>query len=171
MTAPATVEIAPATTPLADETAVDSPANVVFFEAFGNGLLYSVNYERLVAPLHVGLRAGASYFSYRVARESASGNFTIASFPLVASYYVGRGHHRLELGLGGTILHVGVSRDSTGTSFAGAGTGLGVAVTAVVGYRYFPRARGITFGIGFTPLVRAEKGFLPWGGANVGYVF
>jgi hypothetical protein len=40
-----------------------------------------------------------------------------------------------------------------------------------VGYRFVPRAGGVSFGVGFTPLVRAKKGFLPWGGVQVGYAF
>ena len=77
---------------------------------------------------------------------------------------------KLQLGIGATLLWFGVSSDSTGAKFERARSGLRVLATAVIGYRYLPPDRGITFGIGFTPLVRASS-FLPWGGENGGYVF
>ncbi|CAN5804259.1 hypothetical protein BH11MYX4_BH11MYX4_66920 [soil metagenome] len=145
-------------------------SNVVFGEALGNGLLYSVNYERIFDALPIGLRAGASYFTYPVSSYGRSGNLKLATFPLVASYYVGTPRHKLQLGLGATILYLGVSSDSTGTKFEGERSGFGVAGTAVIGYRYLPPERGFSFGVGFTPLLRTSS-FLPWGGANAGYVF
>jgi len=145
-------------------------SNVLFGEALGNGLLYSINYERVFSSLPIGLRAGASYFSYPVSTYGRSGNLKLATFPLAASYYVGATQHKLQLGLGATILYLGVSSDSTGTRFEGERSGFGVAATAVIGYRYLPPDRGFSFGVGFTPLLRTSS-FLPWGGANAGYVF
>jgi hypothetical protein len=149
----------------------ETPAsNMIFFEALGSGLIYSVNYERRLIP-NLGLRAGASFFTYKVSSANGSGNLTLITFPLMVSYYIGSDHHKLELGLGATILYFSAASDSTGMQFEGAGTGLGIAANGVVGYRYFPRDNGFTLGVGFTPLLRATKGFLPWGGLSVGYVF
>ncbi|MDB4940660.1 MAG: hypothetical protein JWP97_194 [Labilithrix sp.] len=145
-------------------------ANAVFFEALGSGLLYSVNYERFFDRWHLGLRGGASYFTYPVSSYGRSGNLTLVSFPLLASYYVTWGRHHLQLGLGATVLYTGASSDSEGVEFSTERSGLGVAATAMVGYRYWPRDGGFSFGVGFTPLVRTTS-FLPWGGASVGYVF
>jgi hypothetical protein len=147
-----------------------SASNVIFAEALGNGLLYSLNYERIIDKWNIGLRAGASYFTYAVSTYGKSGNLTIITFPLVASYYVGTPRHKLQLGLGATILYTGVSSDSTGTKFESERSGAGVSATGVVGYRYLPPDGGFSFGIGFTPLLRASS-FLAWGGANAGYVF
>jgi hypothetical protein len=147
-----------------------SARNVLFAEAFGSGLLYSVNYERMIPSWNLGLRAGASYFTYAVSSYGQSGNLTLVSFPLVASYYLGWRRHNLQLGLGATVLYTGVSSDSLGTKFESARSGLGLAASAVIGYRYLPRDGGVSFGAGFTPLVRAGS-FLPWGGADVGYAF
>ena len=146
-------------------------SNAIYAEPLGNGLIYSMNYERFLRDWHVGLRAGASFFTYGISQAQGSGNLTILTFPLVASYYLGPRRHKLQLGLGATVLYVDVSSDSQGIKYEGSGTGLGVAATAVVGYRYIPPCRGLTFGVGFTPLVRPQKGILPWGGANVGYAF
>jgi hypothetical protein len=166
---PAEVAPPPAAPPAALEAERSAP-NVLFAEAFGSGLLYSVNYERLVPSWNIGLRAGASYFTYAVSSYGASGNLTLVSFPLLASYYVAFRNHNLQLGLGATVLYTGVSSDSLGTKFESDRSGLGLAATAVIGYRYMPRDGGISFGVGFTPLLRTSR-FLPWGGANVGYAF
>ena len=144
--------------------------NVIFAEALGSGLLYSINYERVIDRWNVGLRGGMSYFTHAVSSYGASGNLTLITFPIVASYYAGWRSHNLQLGLGATILYTGVATDSRGTRFDGERAGAGVAATAVVGYRFIPREGGMSFGVGFTPLLRTSR-FLPWGGANVGYAF
>ncbi len=146
-------------------------AHAAFVEALGNGLLYSANYELLVRPWNVGFRVGSSFFTYKVSSVTGSGNLTLLTFPLIANYYLGPPHHKLQLGLGATVIYLSASSDSTGTKFEGSGAGLGIAATGVVGYRYLPIDRGVTFGVAFTPLLRAAKGFLPWGGVDVGYVF
>jgi hypothetical protein len=173
---PAIVHAAPAAAVAAAQSPEPAPpqarsaSNVIFAEVLGSGLLYSLNYERLFASLHLGLRAGASFFTYSVSTYGRSGNLVLASFPLVASYYFSWRAHNLQLGLGATLLYSDAGSDSKGTQFETDRSGLGVAASAVVGYRYLPLRRGITFGAAFTPLLRAGA-FLPWGGANVGYVF
>ncbi len=166
----APAELAPAS-PALPEARPRTALNDIFFEALGSGLLYSLNYERIIDKWNIGLRAGASYFTYAVSSYNRSGNLTLVSFPVLASYYYGlwRGHH-LQFGLGATVLYTGVATDSLGTSFDAERSGFGLAASAVIGYRYMPRDGGVSFGIGFTPLVRASK-LLPWGGANVGYAF
>lgn len=171
----ASPDVAPAEPPPASVAPVPvvaprTASNVIFAEALGNGLLYSVNYERIIDSWSIGLRAGASYFTYPVSSYGRSGNLTIVTFPLVASYYVGLPRHKLQLGLGATILYTGVSSDSTGTKFESERSGGGVSATGVIGYRYLPTDRGFSFGAGFTPLLRSSR-FLPWGGANAGYIF
>ena len=143
--------------------------NILDFEALGNGLIDSLNYERLYLAWNVGFRAGASFFTYKLSNATGAGNLTLATFPLVASYYYGPPRHKLQLGLGATVLYIDASSDAAGTKFGS--TGLEVAATGVVGYRYLPKCRGFTFGAGFTPLFRTGKGFLPWGGVDVGIAF
>jgi hypothetical protein len=177
LTPPPPAEVAPAVAPdqrvpsVAPDAAEAPPSNAVYAELLGNGLLYSINYERMLPAYHLGLRAGASFFTDKISSASGSGNLTLASFPFVASYYLGPPRHKLELGLGATILYVDAASDSTGTKYQGSVGGLGIAATAVIGYRYVPRGHGVTFGAGFTPLLRETKGFLPWGGAMVGWAF
>lgn len=155
----------------APSTSSSTPAaNVAFLEALGSGLFYSVNYERFIDPWHLGLRLGVSYLTIPVSKYGASDNLSIFSMPLIGSYYLRFGQHRIQFGLGATVLYTSASTDSEGDSFGGERAGLGVAGAAVVGYRYVPADGGWSFGVGFTPLLRASK-FLPWGGANVGYAF
>ena len=174
LAAPAAAEAPVA--PDAPVAAVETPStertasNLIFAEALGSGLLYSVNYERIIDRWNLGLRAGVSYFTYAVSSYGSSGNLTLVSVPIVASYYLGWRSHNLQLGLGATILYTDVATDSQGNKFDGERSGAGVAATAVVGYRFIPREGGLSFGVGFTPLVRTSR-FLPWGGANVGYAF
>jgi hypothetical protein len=151
----------------------DAADNTVFAEVLGNGLLYSINYERRVvlSGIDLGLRGGASFFTYKVAKDEGTGNLTLATFPLVVSAYFGPPRHKLQLGIGATWLYVSTSTDNTGTKFSGGEDGLGLAATAVVGYRYVPPGGGFTFGAGFTPLVRTGKGVLAWGGLSGGYAF
>jgi hypothetical protein len=171
-------EIAPPAPPApASETATASAApapNALFFEALGNGLVYSLSYERFLSDWDrypIGLRAGASFFTYKISDAAGSGNLTLATFPVIASYYLGPPRHKLQLGLGATILWISASSDSTGTKYEGSDTGLGIAATGVVGYRYLPPRGGLVFGAAFTPLLRASKGLLPWGGLSLGYSF
>ena len=154
-----------------------NPPNAIFAEALGNGLTYSLNYERIFAPWSssspwsLGVRGGASYLAYKVSSAAGSGVIHLASFPVVLSFYVGLPHHKLQLGLGATLLYVSSITDAAGTGYQSNVEGLGIAATAVIGYRYMPEHTGFTFGVGFTPLLRAGKAFLPWGGASAGVAF
>lgn len=161
----------PASSAVAPSASGESAPNAVFLELLGNGLLYSVNYERLLTQWNVGLRAGVGFVAYKVSSANGAGALVLASFPLVASWYYGSGNHRLQLGLGATVLYVKASTDAAGLSYQGSVPSFGVAATAVIGYRYWPRHGGFTFGAGFTPLLRESKGILPWGGAEAGFAF
>lgn len=144
--------------------------NLIFLEGFGSGLLYSVSYERIIDSLNLGLRIGVSYFTYPVSSYGQSGNLTLFTLPIMASYYVGWETHKIQLGLGATMIATDAATDSQGTSFGGERSGVGIAASGYIGYRYLPLDHGITFGLGFSPLLRGSKA-LPWGGANFGYVF
>jgi hypothetical protein len=160
---------APSTSTAPVATSNEMPPNAVYAELLGNGLDYSINYERFLGDWPIGFRGGASFLSVPISQASGSGNLKLASFPFVASYYFGSTRHKLQLGLGTTLLYSVASSDSTGVQYGG--TGLAVGATAVIGYRYVPRCHGFTFGAGFTPLLRSSKGFLPWGGVTAGYAF
>lgn len=144
-------------------------SNAIFLEGFGSGLLYSVNYERLLGE-HFSVRAGFSYFTYAVSSYGKSGNLSLMTVPMLVSYYAGWENHKIQIGLGATVIYMGAPTDSEGTAFGGDRAGAGIAASGVVGYRYLPARGGFTFGVGFTPLLRASKA-LAWGGASAGWVF
>lgn len=163
-------EVAPVEVASAEAESRASAANILFLQALGSGLFYSLNYERYVDAWRVGFRVGGSFFSLPVSKYGASENLVVLTFPVTASYYVGARSHKLQLGLGMTFLYTDASTDTEGIRFENERTGFGAAATAIVGYRYIPSDGGFSFGASFTPLLRTTK-FLPWGGIDVGYAF
>lgn len=137
-----------------------SAKNAAYVELAGNGLLYTVNYDRYFTPQINGrigfMRAGVS-------------DVSLTAIPLTANYLIGSGGSKLELGVGPQILIVSV--DVAGSDFAGFDEdATAVAGTATIGYRYQPRDGGFVFRIGLTP-VFSQFGFQPWAGLSLGYSF
>lgn len=154
-----------------DERRTRTANNSVFVEGLGNGLAYSVNYERIFESPDLGLRVGASYMSVGASGDGGSSKVSWFSLPVVGSLYVGSENHKLQLGLGVTFVYV-TSAVQSG-SLVGSSSGLVPMPTAVVGYRYIPAKGGFAFSVGFTPLYVTGRGggFLPWGGLSLGAVF
>jgi len=154
-----------------DEEPVRTAKNAVFAEIAGNGLVYSINYERFIDDTGFGIRAGFSYISLGASAGSASAKTSWLAIPLLANYYVGSANHKLQLGLGVTLLYV-TSEASTSDTFGGV-SGFVPLPTAAIGYRYIPARGGFNFGIGFTPFIipGGDKSFLPWPGIGLGAVF
>lgn len=157
-----------------------SAQNVVFGEIGGNGVLYSVNYERLFGDSGFSARIGFSYMaiSFGGTTIDANGRATTVSastswvtVPLLANYYVGGVRNKLHLGLGFTMLIV-TANASEGALF-GSVSGFLPCPTAVLGYRYLPPDGGFAFSVGFTPFLfpSSNRPFLPWGGLGFGGVF
>ena len=154
---------APAAQPQRPDTATPAPAtksseepklapNSVWAEGFGPGIIYSVNYERVIID-NLALRGG---FSYRSVSSSASVNGqTTASasssqwtIPITVSYLGVRDRNKmLEVGGGMTLYNRAESASAGGTS-ASAG-GLTPVGTVHVGYRLHPvEGSGFNFRIG-----------------------
>lgn len=163
--------------------------NIVFAEIFGAGMGYSVNYERFFGD-DASLRIGFSY-----ARGTApdpepidfnAGRFgyifpryTQLSLPLLANYYyLGHPNHNLHFAGGATFLYRTGPIDDAWYSPFGSGygegnfeaKGLNMTVDVVVGYRYVPRAGGVTIGADFLVMFNTI-GAVPWVGANLGWAF
>lgn len=138
-------------------------ANSIYFEALGNGGLYSVNYDRLLTD-NFGIRAGFMYLSkidiFFVAAED------ILIFPATLNFFVGE-KHKLELGAG--LVFASVSNTSA-FGFKSDSGGSNIVGTATIGYRYQKPDGGFLFRIGFTPLF-GTGGFEPWGGISLGFSF
>jgi hypothetical protein len=156
----------------------DRDANNSFFvEGGGPGLLYSLNYERIVENV-IGLRAGVSYQSFTASSGGSSASATFVTVPVIVSYLgVSSGNHSLELGGGGTMVFA--SGSASGGGLASSGSGLIPLGTAIIGYRRQPLNGGFQFRIGLEALVGkglalsnpdpTKLGVLPWMYMSLGF--
>ena len=155
--------------------------NSIFIEGGGPGLLYSVNYERIVEDV-VGLRAGISYQSFSASASSggstASASATFVTVPVIATYLgMTSGNHTLEVGAGGTMVFA--SGSASGTGIAASGSGMLPLGTAIIGYRRQPMDGGFQFRIGLEALFGKglslsnpdpnSFGVLPWMYMSLGF--
>ncbi len=145
--------------------------NVVFVELGGNGLVYSINYERVFGDSDFSLRGGFSFISVGASGGSGSSNASLITLPVLGNYYVGGRDHKLQLGGGLTFMYASVSSGG-GTSLASV-SGFVPAPTLALGYRYLPARGGFTFFIGFTPFIipGGSKVLFPWAGMSFGGAF
>jgi hypothetical protein len=150
--------------------------NGIYLELLGNGLLYTINYDRFISD-DISLRAGFEYIGLGASDPSSgeSASVSMMLIPITFNYFFAShnngtvGSSKLELGAGVMIVNLSASATgSAGTLFSG--SGLGVGGTATVGYRYQPSDGGFIFRIGFTPLF-GPGGFVPFGGLSLGYAF
>lgn len=160
------------------EEAEKRPAkNSIYAEGLGPGLLYSINYDRLIID-DLAVRVGFSYMSFSASAGSSSASASFLSFPITASYLgVGSPKHILELGGGADIVYATGSASGIGASTSGAG--VGAAGTVLIGYRLQPPDGGFNFRVGISPLFGPGFGFgggtsfgvLPWGYLSLGGTF
>lgn len=168
----------------ADTTRHPAP-NSVYAEGLGAGLIYSINYERMVTD-DIGVRAGFGYVSVSASASdgtsSSSASASFVTIPVTASYTGLRtsGGAGLEAGAGATVLYVSASANAIGTSSSGAGVlPLGVAL---VGFRLHPMDHpGFQFrigamalggpGLGLSNATAGSFGFIPWAYLSLGASF
>ncbi|HEY5148002.1 MAG TPA: hypothetical protein VII82_14610 [Polyangiaceae bacterium] len=151
--------------PPADLELVPSRAanNSFFVELGGSGLFYTFNYERIFGDSDISLRVGFGYVHLDGTFLRHTFNEEDLSVPAIASYYIGSGSHRIQIGLGGVLLY----QQSDGIN---EGTTTSLNVAGVLGYRYLPLDGGVNFGISFTPCFRPDV-TVPWGGIDFGVGF
>ena len=136
--------------------------NTIYLELGGNGLAYSLNYERIFREKGnhlLSVRFGASYWTYFI--NDLSDEIVVA-VPLEFNYLLGKGDNYLNLGIGITpaISNVGL---------------YDYWFVPRVGYR-FQKQDGQFISVGLTPLVwpklvPAEQYFLPWASIQLGISF
>jgi hypothetical protein len=164
-----------------DRLSSEDANNSIFVEAGGPGLLYSVNYERVVEN-DFGLRIGLSYVSFSATASgggsTSSASAGILAVPVIASYLGLRGgNHILELGAGGTVVYA--TGAASGSGLAASGSGMTALGTALIGYRRQPVDGGFQFRIGLEALVGKglalsnpdpnSFGVLPWMYMSLGF--
>ena len=151
--------------------------NSFFLEGGGPGLLYSVNYERILEQ-DFGLRIGLSYTSISASAGSSSASASFLTVPVIASYLGLRGgNHILELGVGATGIYA--SGAAQGTGIAASGSGMTALGTVMIGYRRQPVNGGFQFRIGLEALAGKglalsnpdpnSFGVLPWMYMSLGF--
>jgi hypothetical protein len=153
--------LGPAGTAAAQARALPSAPNAVYLELAGNGLLYSLNYDRLLAP-KIAARVGVMGLGAASDTSSAA----VLAAPLMVSYLFGEGNSHFETGIG-VMLAAGAVDEVEGfedESFSGA------VGTATVGYRYRRPGGGFVFRAGVTPFFNTS-GIGPWIGLSFGYGF
>ncbi|MET0595963.1 MAG: hypothetical protein ABW133_24900 [Polyangiaceae bacterium] len=114
--------------------------NSIYAEGLGAGILYSLNYERMVLD-DLAVRGGFGYVSFGASASSGgqttSASASLQTVPITLSYTgVRAGKHALELG-GGATLAFASGSGSAGVSNASA-SGMMPYGTAMVGYRIHP---------------------------------
>jgi len=155
--------------------------NSVYGEGLGAGLLYSVNYERVVID-DLAVRAGFAYWSMSASAGGASSSASYMMFPITVSYLGVRSRNKmLELGGGMTISNASGAASGFGASASGAGiVPLG---TALIGYRLHPvEGSGFNFRVGAMAMAGKglsfsadhnpeDFGIIPWGYISFGGSF
>ena len=155
--------------PLAAQTPADpfTARNVVYIEAGGNALLYSVNYERMIIgglTARVGAGFIPAWFPW-VDEDDDGALLTVV--PVQLSFVFGPGNHHMEMGAGATFGNASVDiGDLEGSESWVFGTG-------TVGYRYQPPEGGIVFRATLTPLFLEvlDEDMFPMIGLSLGRSF
>lgn len=137
----------------AQETSTSKRLNMIFAEAGGSGILFSLNYERLLGN-NFGVRIGAG-----------SAGLMGLTIPALLNYYIGK-EKKLELGLG--IIYTDYFSNICGTYISNGK----YLITGTIAHKFQSEKSGIVFRLAFTPVYNPFKGkFLPYGGISAGYAF
>ena len=148
-------------------------SNTIYFELLGNGLLYSLNYDRMVTD-NISVRAGYGGLTVSQMRADPTGfgiiteDVKITMIPVLANYLRGEGNHKLEMGAGVVL----VSVDWTGTMEELGSFSLGAdgaIPTGNFGYRYQKSEGGFFFKASLCPFF-AETMVTSFG-LGLGYSF
>ena len=146
-----------------DLTPAAPARTALYVEAGGNGVLYTLNAERLVGRrgvVRVGLALLPVQPNGTVTFNGAEG--AVALVPITGGVLLGNGAHRAELA-GGLTLGAGETDTSGGVGLLG--------LTGTLGYRYGQPGGGVVFRAGFTPTLTYDGNLLPLAGLSVGRVF
>ena len=137
-----------------------SAKSTIFFEGLGNGILYTINYDRMMSDTW-SARVGLMSLSDT---DDFGDTTSLKLVPIMANKLKGAGNHKLELGAGAMLIMVSGEIDDDDDFEAG-----GVGVTTTIGYRYQRPDGGINFRIGLTPAFLPK--FVVTAGLSLGYTF
>ena len=148
-----------------DDTMPPKPAwNNIYAEALGSGLVYTLNYERLLSQ-SFGLRLGFGYLPVSATKTNGTTvHESATSAPLTLSWFpFGASSSKLEIGAG--FSYVDLTK-----SVRGFPQGSTIGYAGIVGYRYEEEDGGFLFRAAFTPII-LTGGFYAWGGVSLGFGF
>jgi hypothetical protein len=151
---------------LAQEEPKDSCVNAIYVEGFGQGILYSVNYDHLLSR-HLSVRVG---FTSWTLRDFLFIDVGVVGFPMMINYLSGDHTSHFELGIG--VVPAIISMQGSGTLIGTEVKGNTVSAwgSATVGYRAQSPEGGVVFRIGLTPLFTFRDATLS-GGISLGFAF
>ena len=141
--------------------------NTVYLELFGNAVLGSINYDRMVTD-NVSVRVGYGSISLDDRDPGLKAKISITPIPITANYLMGSGNHKLEIGAGILYIMVDGNVDLGGVSLAASGSV--IATTGVLGYRYHRDTGGFSFRATVAPIM-LEGEMLTMPGLSLGYTF
>ena len=161
------VLVSPST--ISAQTTPDGGNNTFYLELFGNGGLFSVNYEREILSV-VRLRIG--YGAWTTDSFFNDAETSVWTIPLTLQATRGRGSHHIEFG-GGVVFGHREREQLSGAS------GAFTSLTGIAGYRYQRPGRGFVFratatpfyGFGEENIAYPDPGFFPSFGVSFGYGF
>ncbi len=140
--------------------------NAIFLEAFGPGILYSINYDYRFAR-DLSVRVGYSSWDVPFDLGFFSANLKFRGFPVEVNYLPGNGPSHLDLGIG---FEPDFSRSGAAIlDPSSQTTGSGVLGIATIGYR-FQQRHGLFFQVGLTPLFNFNR-LAPYAGISIGAAF
>ncbi len=174
-------QYAPYPPPPPPEPTTRTANNALYVEGLGQGLFYSINYDRAFGDF--AARVGLGYISFTDHSSSftdcsssstsctSTPVSTTASFltiPLSVSYLgIGSKKHIFEVGAGMTILHVSADASGLFVDNNGKGSSTTVLGDIILGYRLQPPNGGFFLRAGLSPLI-SRYGFWPWPYLGIG---
>jgi hypothetical protein len=156
---------------LSAQTVAPTARNAVYLEVGGNAILYSVNYDRRFSNTWTG-RAGFMIVSASGIDEDTGDevDLSLAIIPIMANALLGRGTHRLELGVGPLFAIGGGSVEDAEVGDVEEFSGAGLAgVTSTFGYRRQPLDGGFVFRATLNPFYSGKPQL--WAGLSFGWAF
>ena len=136
-------------------------------ELGGNGLLWSLNYDRMITE-KISIRVGYGFFQisdlffhpdkkeFQDAVED-SYDSKVSLVPIVVNYLLGSGNHKLEIGLG--IRYAMVEGNDLIFSMPLPDNGSETSATGVLGYRYHSDTGGFSFRLSLAPIYHEGRDF------------
>jgi hypothetical protein len=165
---------APYPPPPPPEPTVRTANNALYVEGLGQGIFYSINYDRAFGDFSA--RVGLGYVAVTEHNElvtdcsvdtacsptRVSSTTSLLTIPLSVSYLgIGSKKHMFEVGAGMTIAHASAGASILFVDDASQGPSTTVLGSLILGYRLQPPNGGFFLRAGLSPLI-SRYGFWPW---------